>query len=123
MVKKTTVVPQYSEEELEAMRLEGIAPIDPKDGRIDLVRQYLELREKKAKLDAEMKAISALFKEDCANQDLRELHYNGSKVVNVGTTSSRNTDFETLSKEYPEAYKACVSVTESVKVTFSKIKE
>lgn len=123
MSKKTTIVPQYSEEQIEAMRLEGIVAIDPKDGRIDLVRQYLDLREKKGKLEAEMKAISALFKEEAAQEDIRELHYNGSKVVNVGTKVSRSADYNVLQKDYPEAYEAAVKETESVVVTFSKIKE
>lgn len=114
---------RMTDEEKEAMALEGIAPLESDDARLDLIRRYNYLSEERSKLNSEMEDIKALLKEDALSNDIREFRYNGNRVVSLNNKHTRKTDLAKLLKEFPTAYEETVSESTSLSINFSKIKE
>ena len=66
---------RMTDEEKEAMALEGIAPLESDDARLDLIRRYNYLSEERSKLNSEMEDIKALLKEDALSNDIEGSSY------------------------------------------------
>lgn len=109
------------QEELEAARLEGVAPLDGDTEKTKKLTRYRQILKQEAKLAAEKEEIKKFFMESMEDDDVLVYTKDGVKVVSLAKVSRKTFDTkaatEALGEELIGKY---TRVSETTRFTVAK---
>lgn len=109
-------------EETQAQELEGVKNISSRSALFKKLKRREELAAEIKALQDEEKAIKLELRDVMNKEDLREIHFNGAKVVGISERTSKKTDLDLLGREWPEIFRRVVSFNATTQMNFSHIK-